>query len=629
MAPSFSIATKEFHAPKNSNFPTQMPVQDAIVSVEANFLPSHENDAMFDGIVEYLRSRRYPSFIKLTTDKISARAEFRRKCGMFFLDKNGDLLHGRAAGVHRHVLRRGELSTVFHFVHEALGHCCALVCIRVVSPSLWSCENMELLAQDEIKRCGCRPLGSSWRSACNLETSRYILLKFARDVSGGFAITLRSTSKDVDFRHFQSTVDREIVQRKVKKKKSMPPILIDGRYRIYDDAEMVDVLEKLHVAFAHCAANNLRILFKSRFYCFGFCNAAAEVCSRCWLCMTEGRKKRKLTIKCYEYDVIVQGDINDPSRKFLIKPRGISPEEAEQFMASVLGSCNNIITLEEAAIMADTSNEISPSTKKQKLTENMNRELLKKKQQQFARGESNPTTCADMGKKRRRKSGVSSNTGAKAKKNWRLIPPSEISLGPTSSNDWSDTDSSACGSSQNTGGYTDFYCADQHGHIEDSHTSAGIQNHATPLSRGSCLSHQHDTRRTTDARWSEGVRQVRQDSDSCNQFVANDDTSFSEGEQVQAAQDPFSEDFTDLQPTESQYLTFLMDYNADFDCDAYAEAPVTTDNSFQNGDCVEYTDPLEDLRDLSLDVFADLINSTDSVTSVEPWYDLNETFGPF
>ncbi|KAK6043537.1 hypothetical protein COOONC_18958, partial [Cooperia oncophora] len=87
------------------------------------------------------------------------------------------------------------------------------------------------------------------------------------------------------------------------------------------------------------------------------------------------------SIICYEYDVIVQGDINDPSRNFVIKPRGISPEEAEQFMTSVLGSCDGTITLEEAATMADTSNEVStetlaffqvsPSTKKRKLGEKM------------------------------------------------------------------------------------------------------------------------------------------------------------------------------------------------------------------------------------------------------------------
>ncbi|KAK6019103.1 hypothetical protein OSTOST_15272, partial [Ostertagia ostertagi] len=142
---------------------------------------------------------------------------------------------------------------------------------------------------------------------------------------------------------------------------------------------MEDVLEKLHVAFVHCAVNNLRILFKSRFYCPGFCNAANEVYSRCWFCKTEGRKKRRFVIKCYEYDVIVQGDINDPSRKFVIKPRGISPEDAENFMATVLASCDDIITLEEAANMADTSREESPSTKKRKLNERLSHEFTRKK----------------------------------------------------------------------------------------------------------------------------------------------------------------------------------------------------------------------------------------------------------
>ncbi|KAK6043540.1 hypothetical protein COOONC_18956 [Cooperia oncophora] len=192
---------------------------------------------MFDGIMEYLKTNRYPSFIKLTTDKAAAKSEFRRKCSMFFLDKNGDLIQGRAAGVHRNVLRRGELATVFHFIHEALGHC---------SADVW----------------------------------------------------------------------------------------------IYGSAEMEDVLEKLHVAFVHCAVNNLVLA----------------------VLVLQDRRKEKTSLPGYEYDVIVQGDINDPSRNFVIKPRGISPEEAEQFMTSVLGSCDGTITLEEAATMADTSNEVSTET---------------------------------------------------------------------------------------------------------------------------------------------------------------------------------------------------------------------------------------------------------------------------
>uniref|UniRef100_A0A183FBD2 IRS-type PTB domain-containing protein n=1 Tax=Heligmosomoides polygyrus TaxID=6339 RepID=A0A183FBD2_HELPZ len=81
-----------------------------------------------------LKKRTYPAFIKLTTDKVAARKEFRwlsikyssrEKCSLFRLNEAGQLLQGRPRGVHRHVLRRGELSRVFEFVHDALGHCCA------------------------------------------------------------------------------------------------------------------------------------------------------------------------------------------------------------------------------------------------------------------------------------------------------------------------------------------------------------------------------------------------------------------------------------------------------------------------------------------------------------------------
>ncbi|VDO23666.1 unnamed protein product [Haemonchus placei] len=128
MAVPFDI-TSGSHASVSSESATHMSAKDvstpAVMSVEANFLPSHEGDSMFDAIVTYLKTKDYPSFIKSTTDAVAARSEFRRKCSTFFLDKSDELLQGRAAGVHRHVLRRGELRTVFRFVHEALGHCSA------------------------------------------------------------------------------------------------------------------------------------------------------------------------------------------------------------------------------------------------------------------------------------------------------------------------------------------------------------------------------------------------------------------------------------------------------------------------------------------------------------------------
>ncbi|PIO66920.1 hypothetical protein TELCIR_11348 [Teladorsagia circumcincta] len=86
-----------------------------------------------------------------------------------------------------------------------------------------------------------------------------------------------------------------------------------------------------------------------------------------------------------------------------------------------------------------------------------------------------------------------------------------------------------------------------------------------------------------------------------------------------AEQDACMEDFSELQPVASQYLTFLMDYNADFACDVYTPAPTTTYECFANSDCAGSVDPLEDLRDLSLDAFANLFDNGGNPSSPEPW----------
>ncbi|VDM71287.1 unnamed protein product [Strongylus vulgaris] len=104
------------------------------MSPNAHFPPSfHEKDCMYDGIVNYLRRHTFPPFIKLTTNKQIARAEFRKKCESFYIDQRGVLIEGRAGGLHRHVLRRGELAHVMKFVHEVLGHCNAEVwCVYLI-----------------------------------------------------------------------------------------------------------------------------------------------------------------------------------------------------------------------------------------------------------------------------------------------------------------------------------------------------------------------------------------------------------------------------------------------------------------------------------------------------------------
>ncbi|XGW16266.1 hypothetical protein V3C99_001601, partial [Haemonchus contortus] len=587
----------------------------------ANFLPSHEGDSMFDAIVTYLKTKNYPSFIKSTTDAVAARSEFRKKCSTFFLDKSDELLEGRAAGVHRHVLRRGELRTVFRFVHEALGHCSADVCVRVVSPSLWSSENMDLTARDEIKRCGCRKRRSSGRTACNMETARYISLKFIRDPLGGFTIVLRSTSRDVDFNCFQSSIPEDDVVRKERQESyELPSILIDGRYRINGKEELQDVLEKLHVAFVHCAANNLRILFKSRFYCPGFTSAADKVYSRCWFCRRDGRRKHRFFIKCYEYDVIVQGDLNDPSRKFLIKPRGIPPEEAERFITSVLRSCDSIITLNDAANMFDNSAEVLSLKKKKRSNDRKNQEIPRSRL-----GGSNPTVRKATARKRK-KSTTSTYTSSRTKDTSRLIPPSEISLGPSPSHNWSETDSSSCDYGQNVisssgrcvaDERSDIDWQDQGAQVEPVHASTSLQE-----TFSSCHSEANGTAsgQICEEWW--------QDSHWFGDPYSSDCADFPESETIQAESNAYTEDFSEFHPTEGQYLPFLMYYDADCASDMCGQIPKAVRDHVSNNGYSTLNDPLEDLRNLSMEAFAEMFNNSHCTTSVES-YDLSGSRDPY
>lgn len=141
---------------------------------------------MYDGIIDYLRNRTYPPFLKLTSNRQIAKIEFRcvpngvclgyfyfktslcylpcssdsrKKCESFFLDKHGELIEGRAKGLERHVLRRGELACVMKFIHEVLGHCSADVwyayCIK------WP------TAAGEVRRILQRTVPAARHSACS------------------------------------------------------------------------------------------------------------------------------------------------------------------------------------------------------------------------------------------------------------------------------------------------------------------------------------------------------------------------------------------------------------------------------------------------------------------------------
>ncbi|KAK6019104.1 hypothetical protein OSTOST_15273 [Ostertagia ostertagi] len=79
--------------------------------------------------------------------------------------------------------------------------------------------------------------------------------------------------------------------------------------------------------------------------------------------------------------------------------------------------------------------------------------------------------------------------------------------------------------------------------------------------------------------------EIWHDNDGCSQSTANNDADFSEGEPVQVERNAYTEDFSELQPVESQYLTFLMDYNADFACDMYTPPPTTAYECPTNDDC--------------------------------------------
>ncbi|KJH52899.1 hypothetical protein DICVIV_00945 [Dictyocaulus viviparus] len=296
----------------------------SILSIETRYSPIRGDDTTYDTITDFLRNKTYPIFISEAHDEATAKAAFEKKCEVFFLDKTGELLHGRAEEIHRHVLRRGELRSVVQFVHYSLGHCNAEVCKKIICPVLWSNESMDIRICDEVKLCGCRQNSSRRKMSCDLE------------MNNGFTLMLRSTSNNIDLAMFQWNGANGQIHRKLRDTKSDSVMLDDGRYRIVSNSEMQDILEKLHVTFAHCAAFSLRILFRSHFFYPGFSVAAEDLCSRCWFCKLQGRRRRRLPIKNYEYDVEVLGNITDSSRKFVIRPH-----------ASVLQAVNENATPEE------------------------------------------------------------------------------------------------------------------------------------------------------------------------------------------------------------------------------------------------------------------------------------------
>ncbi|CAJ0600233.1 unnamed protein product [Cylicocyclus nassatus] len=401
-----------------------------IVCIQAHFSPSfHEKDCMYDGIVNYLRNRTLPQFLKLATDRQQARADFRfpfrRKCEAYYINEHGVLVEGRARGLHRHVLRRGELVHVMKFIHENLGHCSAEVCAKVAQPAVWSNEPFDLTAYSVIKHCECREKNATRRwFPCRVECAGSILLSFERDAEGGYDVSIRSTAKEVDLALFQKSVTRC-----ARPQPKLPEILIDGRYRIDSRQELEDVLEKLHSAFGHCGPGQLRILFKSRFHYPVFYLAIREICSRCWFCKLEPQRKH-FSISDYTYKIEVTSAKDNSPRRFFITPQETTVREVQNYINEILEKSRRNIDLEAAAAMANGADQTDSSPNKiYRIGDDVDEAL---------ENECSATPRPSVYYQYRERS----HQVETQPKRPRLIPPSEISLGPTTSLEASESDTS-------------------------------------------------------------------------------------------------------------------------------------------------------------------------------------------
>ncbi|VDO71346.1 unnamed protein product [Haemonchus placei] len=322
----------------------------------------------------------------------------------------------------------------------------------------------------------------------------------------------------------------------------------------------------------------------------------------------------------YEYDVIVQGDLNDPSRKFLIKPRGISPEEAEKFITSVLRSCDSIITLNDAANMFDNSTEVLSLRKKKRSNGRKNREIPRSRL-----GGSNPAIPKATARKRK-KTTTSTFANSRARETSRLIPPSEISLGPSPSHNWSETDSSSCDYGQNVISSSGRCVADERSDIDWQDQGAEVElDHASTSLQETFSSCRSEANGTASGQICE---EWWQDSHWFGDPYSSDSADFSESQTIQAESNAYTEDFSELQPTEAQYLPFLMYYDADCASDMCGQIPKAVGDHVPNDGCSTFNDPLEDLRNLSMEAFAEMFNNSHSTTSAERWYDSTAATGP-
>ncbi|WKY00634.1 hypothetical protein Q1695_015006 [Nippostrongylus brasiliensis] len=565
----------------------------AVVSLEETFPPSEIQDPMYDAIVQYLRAGHYPSFIKMTTNKPVSREEFRRRCEQFFLDKTGELIHGRTMSVHRHALRKGELSKVIHFVHEVLGHCSSTVCANVVSPLIWTSECLNTTAYEVIRRCDCRKVREAWRSSCSVDTARHISLSFVREHDGGFTIVLHSTSKNIDLSQFQTAFSHEFAEAKERPHratKKCTPYMKDGRYRLRDFAEMEDILQKLHEAFVHCTAQNLQNLFKSRFYSPGYRNAANGLLSRCRFCRLKEQQKRRFHVQSYDYDVEVIGDINSSSRVFLIRPHRIPVEESKYFTESVLGTSQNVVTLDDAARMAAAIREVTMVMPK------LNR--MFDKEQANREHEPSIIECAPRSAissfARKRETGYLEYNHKR-----RLIAPSEISLGPTPNDDRRESGGNLDDSSRN--GEHQQMCN------SDSPSSECVENVLRETSPRPCSSSSQQNQKDGSAYTPRADRET----EPCDEQFVDVEGSYALNASGTMLPDANDDWIPNMEDSSNRSSEFVGQYDFFYD--------TTSDSS------VNCTDPTADLNGISLDSFATLLQADQSGELTElPWNDYTQ-----
>uniref|UniRef100_A0A0K0D463 Uncharacterized protein n=1 Tax=Angiostrongylus cantonensis TaxID=6313 RepID=A0A0K0D463_ANGCA len=188
------------------------------------------SDEMFDGTVNFLRKKEYPHFVTSAPGVPAAMESFRREYKAFFLDKDGQLLHRGSSEIHRHVLRNVELKSFASAMD--------------VSSALWSHERVDVIADGEIERCGWRRDRCSLGDACSLEMDEYAVLSFVRETGHAFTVKLYSVPCPV-CSGFQ------------------PRALVASpgtKYKLRSAAKMRDVLQRLHVAFAHCGPSDFHEL---------------------------------------------------------------------------------------------------------------------------------------------------------------------------------------------------------------------------------------------------------------------------------------------------------------------------------------------------------------------------------